>query len=293
MENISFENIFVTTWLVDNPKAIVVLSHGMAEHVERYDDFATYLNNYGYSVYGIHQIGHGLAIKDVKGHFDKGDFFKCASNLYNLIEKVKKENPNKKVYLFGHSMGSFISQYYISSYRNIDGVILCGSNAPGAMYKLSKFAANALFPFANNKNKGYFLNKMAFGSFNKHFKPNRSEFDWLSRDKKEVDKYIKDDLCGYVCTIGFFKEFLSGLSSLKQIQNSIPLALPIFIISGDNDPVGNMGKGVSKLYNQYKLINVKDLKIKLYPGARHELLNETNKEEVKLDIKTWLDNHVD
>lgn len=294
MENIKYKNIFVTTWLIDNPKAIVIISHGMTEHVRRYDDFATFLNNHGYAVYGIHQIGHGDAIKDVKGHFEKDDFFRCGDNLQTLIDKAKNDYPNKKVYLFGHSMGSFISQYYISTYgKNIDGVILCGSNAPGANYTVSKVLANTLFLFADNKKPGYFLNKMAFGSFNKHFKPNRTTADWLSRDNNEVDKYLNDDLCGFICSVGFFKEFLKGLASLKGLQNKIPLSLPIYLIAGDNDPVSNMGVGISKLYNQYKKINIKDLSMKLYPGARHEILNEINKEEVKKDILNWLDSHVD
>ena len=292
MEQTNYENIYVTNWLVDNPRAIVVISHGMAEHVERYDDFARFLNANDISVYGIHQIGHGRAIKDIKGHFEKGDFFHCADNLMTLIEQVKKDNPGKKIFLFGHSMGSFISQYYISTYHNIDGVILCGSNGPSFKDKLNNFGAHFLFLFANNKKPGNLLNKMAFGSFNNAFKPNRTESDWLSRDENEVDKYIEDELCGFTCSVGFFKELLTGLSSLKKLQNKIPVDLPIFIISGDKDPVGGNGKGVTLLYNQYKDKAIKDLNMKLYEGGRHELLNETCKEEVKQDVLDWLNKHI-
>ena len=292
MEQTNIQNIYVTTWLVDNPKACVVLSHGMAEHVERYDEFANFLNQNGFSVYGIHQIGHGRAIKEIKGHFEKDDFFHCAENLLTLVKQVKEEYPDKKVFLFGHSMGSFISQYYISNYHNLDGVILCGSNGPNFKNTLNKFAANLLFLFANNEKPGYMLNKMAFGSFNNHFKPVRTEADWISRDPEEVDKYIEDDLSGFTCSVGFFKQLLKGMATLKGLQHNISVDLPILIISGDSDPVGENGKGVTRLYNQYKNNAIKDVNMKLYQGGRHEILNDYCRKEVMSDVLDWLNKHI-
>lgn len=291
MKQIKFKNIFATTWLIEKPSAVVVISHGMAEHVERYDEFANYLNKHGFSVYGIHQIGHGRAIKDVKGHFDKNDFFNCVDNLNTLIEYARKENPGKKLFLFGHSMGSFISQYYITKYHNIDGLILCGSNGPNYKNKVNMIGANLLFLFANNKKPGYLLNKMAFGSFNNQFKPTRTEADWISQDPAEVDKYIADNLSGFTCSVGFFKELLKGMSKLKARQKYISTSLPVFIISGDHDPVGENGIGVKRLYNQYLSLGIKDVNMKLYKDGRHEILNDYCRTEVMDDVYHWLIKH--
>lgn len=291
MKQIKIKDVFVTTWLIENPSAVVVISHGMAEHVERYDEFAQFLNSHNFSVYGVHQIGHGRAIKEIKGHFDKDDFFNCVENLNTLIKYAKKENPNKKVYLFGHSMGSFISQYYISKHQNIDGVILCGSNGPNYKNKLNKFGANLLFMFADNKKPGYLLNKMAFGSFNNQFKPTRTDADWISQDKAEVDKYIADDLSGFTCSVGFFKQLLKGMSKLKGRQKFISTDLPIFIISGDSDPVGENSVGVKRLYTQYINLGIKDVEMKLYKDGRHEILNDFCRFDVMNDVYNWLMKH--
>ena len=268
-----------------------MIYHGIAEHVERYDEFAQFLNSHNFSVYGVHQIGHGRAIKEIKGHFDKDDFFNCVENLNTLIKYAKKENPNKKVYLFGHSMGSFISQYYISKHQNIDGVILCGSNGPNYKNKLNKFGANLLFMFADNKKPGYLLNKMAFGSFNNQFKPTRTDADWISQDKAEVDKYIADDLSGFTCSVGFFKQLLKGMSKLKGRQKFISTDLPIFIISGDSDPVGENSVGVKRLYTQYINLGIKDVEMKLYKDGRHEILNDFCRFDVMNDVYNWLMKH--
>lgn len=293
MINYSKSNYHAVAWDVSNPKAIVVIAHGMAEHAERYDDFAKYLNSQEISVHAIHHLGHGEAIEEIKGHFEKDGFDNCVDNIRNLILDLRKEH-KLPIYLFGHSMGSFMSQAFIKKYSSdIEGVILCGSSKVGLLHYSGNILTKVLFCLADNKKQNPFLNNLSFGSYNNNFKPARTDFDWLSRDEKQVDKYVEDDLCGFICTTGFYKSFFSGLSKLNKNIDDINKDLPIYIIAGDKDPVGNNGKDVIKLCHNYLLHEIKDVEIKLYEGARHEILNETNKEEVYNDVKDWLIKHIE
>lgn len=293
MINYNKNGYHAVAWNISNPKAIVVISHGMAEHAERYDDFALFLNDNNYCVHAIHHLGHGKAIQGDKGHFEKDGFDNCVENIRKLILDLKEEY-KLPIFLFGHSMGSFMSQAFIKKYSlDIDGVILCGSAKVGMLHYSGNLLTQVIFAFANNHKPNNFLNNLSFGSYNKKFKPNRTAFDWLSRDEKEVDKYIEDDLCGFVCTTGFFKSFFKGLSKLNKNIDDINKELPIYIIAGHDDPVGGCGNDVTKLCHNYLLHDIQDVEIKLYDEARHEILNETNKEEVKVDILNWLDKRVD
>lgn len=288
MEKFKFNNISGCNWLLNNKKLIVVISHGMAEHIERYDYFANELNKDGVEVWGINQIGHGDAIENnLKGHWEKNGFYQCVENLKTLIEHVHELNKDTKVVLFGHSMGSFLTQEFIKRYSNlIDGVIISGSAKTGALHKMGKFVSSLVIGDRTKPNK--FLDGLSFGSYNKQFKPARTPFDWLSRDNEQVDKYIADPLCGYVCTTGFYKEFLKGLAKLNKNVENIRKDLPIYIMSGSKDPVGNNGKDVKALYEMYKNNKIDDVELHLYEDGRHEMLNEINKDEVIKDIKSWL-----
>ncbi|MDD4584807.1 MAG: lysophospholipase [Bacilli bacterium] len=284
-------NISGLKWEIENPKAFVVIGHGMAEHASRYDYIAKLLNKDNYSVYAINQIGHGIPVVGKKGHWEKGDFEKCVDNMEELVKYLKDKNPGKKIFIIAHSMGSFILQEYISKYGNsVNGVVLSGTNGPSTLAKAGNFVANVVFALADNTKPNKFLNKLSFGSYNSAFKPNKTEFDWLSRDEEQVKKYIEDDDCGFVCTTGFFKEFTSALANLHSLDKikRIPLNLPILLISGEKDPVGENGKGVMKLYSLYKDNDLKNIDIKLYPNARHEIFNEINKNEVISDVIKWL-----
>lgn len=280
-------------WEVSSPKAIVVISHGMAEHASRYGRFANELNKHNYSVYAIDQIGHGIPPVHKKGHFEPGDFEKCADNLHTLIEDLHAKY-SVKIFLFGHSMGSFIAQRYIGKYGNsIAGCVLSGSNGPSSIIKVGKMAANFFDAFNKADKPSKVMNSMSFGSYNKAFKPTRTDFDWLSRDEKEVDKYIADPDCGYLCTFGFYKEFMGGLNFIytEENVNGVPKDLPILVMSGSADPVGGE-VGTTNLVNMYKEHNIKNIKHTLYPEGRHEMLNEVNRDEVMADIIAYLDEHI-
>lgn len=292
--------IFVNKWIPEENvkvKGIVQIAHGMAETSARYEWFASTLTNQGFIVYANDHRGHGQTAGTVSklGDLGKDGFNSMVENMHQLNEIIKEENPNLPIFLFGHSMGSFLTQRYICLYGSeLKGVILSGScGKQGIIIDIARLIAkreSVKIGVSGQSNK---LDKLSFGSYNKSFKPNRTSFDWLSRDNKEVDKYIADPFCGTVFTAGFFYDFLGGLKSIADNSqiNRVPKDLPIYIFSGDKDPVGKNGKGVLKLFKTYKEHGILDLTYKLYKDGRHEMLNEINKEEVSLDILKWINAH--
>jgi alpha-beta hydrolase superfamily lysophospholipase len=213
-------------------------------------------------------------------------------DLNELTKRIKQENPDLPVFLFGHSMGSFLSRRYIQKYgEGLSGVILSGTGGdPGILGSIGVWVAKQEIKKRGKKGKSKLLNKLSFGSYNKAFKPNRTEFDWLSRDEKEVDKYIEDPYCGEVATAGFFYDMLVGIKLLDKPERlrQVPKDLPVLIFSGDKDPVGQNSRGVLKTYRNFQMVGIKDVDCKLYQGGRHEMLNEINKDEVFSDVVDWL-----
>ena len=292
-DNKTGDKIYYLEWAVDEPKCAVVISHGMAEHPERYDDLAQYLNTKGIAVYAINQMGHGThAAKP--GHMAKGDFDKCVSNLSELVEIAKKET-GKDAFLLGHSMGSFISQLYIERFHNIKGLILSGSSAATPVMKMAKTIAGIVCSFSKDTSRpSEFMNKMSFGSYNKAIDSPKTAFDWLSRDEENVRKYIEDPLCGFVCSQSFFREMAGGFAIMaeKTELDKIDKDLPIFIHGGSKDPVSDLGKGLYALEKQYKDLGVKDVTLTVYPEARHEIYNELNKQEVYDNTVDFIEAHL-
>ena len=273
------ETVYYLKWEIENPKANVVISHGMVEHPGRYDDLAKYLNSYNINVYGIYHIGHGENAK-VLNHMGENEFDRCISNLNELIEIASLNQ--KPTFLLGHSMGSFMSQLYITRYTNIKGLILSGSTKSNFISKAGSIVASVLTFFAKDKTKPCkFLDNMAFGSHNKVFKNTRTNFDWLSQDEAQVDKYIADPYCGGVCSSSFFKNLTTGMANMgkKKYLKNVNLDLRIYIHESASDLVSNMGKGLYYLEKQYKDLGVKKVKLVVYANDRHEIYNELNKQE--------------
>lgn len=295
-------DIFVYNWMPEDDikvKGIVQISHGMAETAARYEGFAKALTKNGYIVYANDHRGHGETAKTVEnlGFLAKEDgFLWMVKDLHQLSKIIVKEYPQKPLFLFGHSMGSFVAQRYIMLHGNeLKGVILSGSNGKqGIILDIGRIFARREIKKHGPRTQNHKLNHMFFGGFNKAFNPNRTEFDWLSRDEEEVDKYIRDPFCGTVFTSQFFYDFLTGLKEIENKDNLelVPKDLPIYIFSGDKDPVGKFGKGATNLFERYKKYGMKDVRYKLYKDGRHEMLNEINKDEVINDIITWLDNQL-
>lgn len=277
-------------------KGIVQIAHGMAETSLRYDEFARKLSNEGYIVYAHDHRGHGNTAlsKELLGYIaDEDGFNWMVKDIKELTDIIKEENPGKSIILFGHSMGSFLSQRYVELYGNeIEGLILSGTNGkPKSYTKFGILVSKVEMRIRGRKAKSNLMDKLSFGDFNNKFKPTRTPFDWLCSVEEEVDKYIENEECGFICKTSFYYDLVKGIWDIHKEENlkKIPKNLPILIFAGDKDPVGYQGKGIINLYEKYKEINIKDVEYKLYKDGRHEMLNEYNKFEVMNDVIQWID----
>ncbi len=276
-------------------KGIIQISHGMAEHALRYGRFAKSLNKAGYAVYANDHRGHGKTITTTEdtGFFAKKDGWSLVVDDMNALNyTIKDAHPSLPIYLFAHSMGTFISQQYVADYgKNITGLILSASiDNAGFLRRVGLLIAKIERLRIGARGQSKLLNAMSFGDFNKPFKPNRTEFDWLSRDNIEVDKYINDPLCGFIVTTQLWIDLLQGLGTmaLESTRANVPKTLPILLITGGDDPVTQKGKTVDKLKLAYEKAGIKNVSAKKYTNGRHESLNETNRDEITADIIDWL-----
>lgn len=277
------------------PLGVVHIFHGMAEHVFRYDDFAKYLNCKGFIVYGHDHRGHGATVSDngSPGFFDHDrGWDKVVEDCHYVTEHIKGEHEDLPIFVFAHSMGSFIARDYITRYgKELDGVILSGTgDVDNFSIKGGLTLAKLQRAVVGDKHASKLLDKLSFGSFNNAFKPTRTEFDWLSRDQEQVDKYINDDLCGGVFTAAFFSDFLYGIKGIKSEKKLklIPKDLSLFVIAGDKDPVGHNGEDILRLVETYRQLDIADVAYKLYKDHRHEIVNEIDHDVVYEDVSNWL-----
>lgn len=274
---------------------VVQIVHGMVEYVDRYDEFARFLCDNGYVVVGEDHLGHGGSVNDESewGYFTKYDGFDyIIKDLHNLHMKQAKEFPDIPYFFLGHSMGSFLTRIYISYYgKSLAGAIIMGTgNQPPALAFFGKVLASFISLFKGDKYRSQFINKMAFGSYNKKFKPARTSCDWLTKDTAIVDAYMNDPRCTFIFTLNAYKELFDGIMYVGQKSNigKTPKNLPLLLTSGAKDPVGGFGKGVIHVYDMYKAAGIDDVSIKLYDDDRHEILNETDRTQVYQDILAWL-----
>mgnify|MGYP001944442680 CR=1 FL=1 len=277
-----------------NVRGIIQIAHGMAEHILRYDDVSRYLVANGFIVYGHDHRGHGGTIKapDDKGFFANEDgFHKVVQDMKQLSDLIRKEHLGLPLFLLGHSLGSFITRRYIQLYDGVSGVILSGTGYDKGIGKIGLQIAKLERRRKGPRTPSPLMDKLVFYGFNENFEPAKTEFDFLTRDENVVEKYVKDDKCGFVCATSFYIDLLTGLDLIhrKTEVAKTPRDLPILLISGTMDPVGEEGKGVRKVYKLYKRARCKKIRMKLYKDGRHEMLNEINKDEVYEDILTWLD----
>ena len=265
-----------------NPKGIVHICHGMAEHIGRYNWLIKKLNDDGYHVISIDHRGHGNRIGDnPKGFFDEQDGWNMVvEDLSILIEMSKQDYPDLKQFLIAHSMGSWIALSALQNNIAIDGLILSGSSKPAKlMIIIQKILIKIQILLFGKKSVSIFLDNITLGSYNNFFKPNRTKKDWISSDNDNVDNYIDDDLCGFPVTNGLWHDLANGILKVFNINNySLSKnSIPIFIISGSKDPVGENGKGVMRLYKFLSNIFT-SVSIKIIDEARHEVFSETTKE---------------
>lgn len=285
-------------WEPENPAAVVLIVHGMVETAARYRRLAGSLTEAGYAVFAHDLRGHGETAGDAEkvGYCGKNGFDIMVGDIRVLLDRIRGDFPDKPVFLLGHSFGSFLAQKYISLYGDtLDGVILSGTNyrQSPALLAAGRLIAGAAVLFKGDRAKAPLLHSISFGANIKGVQSPRTQLDWLSRDPAEVDAYIGDPFCGCVCSTGFYRDMLRGLSGLcsdKAIA-SIPEDLPVYIFSGTEDPIGQWGQGPPKLAEAYKRRGIKDVLLKMYPEGRHEMLNEINRDEVTGDLIGWLDGH--
>lgn len=287
----SFDSKKIVTYASKNTnyENVILIAHGMAEHIERYEEFANNLVSAGYKVYAYSHRGHfPTDDKENYGYMGDNDNFEyLIKDLDYVIDFIKMHEENKKIILFAHSMGSFVSNRYSQLHNDkISGLILCGSGYnSNLLLTLASTITSILIFFKGRKHRSKFIDKLTFGSYNKKFKANRTAYDWLNRDEEEVDKYIADEKCGGIFTLAYFKYFFKGTKKLNKNYKKTPRNIPILLISGKADPVGGMGKGITKLYGKMKNTNVT---LKLFDDCRHEILLEKNKKEIHNFIINWL-----
>ncbi len=277
-----------TCWPLQDCDANIVIVTGMVEASYRYDEFAHFLNDHGFGVYCIDHYGQGLNItkEEDMGVWPKDGFAKAVEMVKTEVEDVRKLG--KPVYLLGHSMGSFVSQEFIQKHSDIiQKAIICGSCGKQFITRIGAIAANLSCLFHHrDHHRATFINSLSFGGYNKKIKNPRTSADWLSYNESNIDEYLADPNCTFIPTGGFYKEFMKGLNRIHRKRNvqRIRKDLPIFLIAGDEDPVGQYGKGVERLYKMYKKYGLQDVRLTIYKGLRHEILNENERFKVYEDI---------
>jgi len=291
--------LFTHRWLPDGDvRGVVQVLHGMAEHSSRYARLAGALTGAGFAVYAHDHRGHGrTGGDDDHGYLADERGWQCLVDDARAVTALAtEEHPGLPVFLLGHSMGSVVArEYVIGGSDDLAGLVLSGSVAdPGTMGLAGIGVARLEARLRGRRHTSGLLNTLSFGQYNAAFKPNRTEFDWLSRDEAEVDAYVADARCGQVFSSGFWTDFLPGIRAVNDPERIARVRpdLPILLLAGDKDPVGDGGKGPRSTREQYATAGVHDVTCTLYPGARHEIFNETNREEVTADLLAWLEAHL-
>lgn len=285
-------DIYVQSFTPDTqPAGIIQIIHGMAEHTDRYVEIAKTMAEAGFAVFMSDHAGHGKSIKteDDLGYFgDRNGSNLIVDDAFAVTQLAKQTYPDAKVILWGHSMGSFVTRSYLSKYKNaVDAAVICGTAGANPAASIGALIADMIAKVKGSHFRSTFINGLAFGAYNKKFE-GRTDFDWLSVDKKNVDVYIDDPKCGYLFTATAYRDLfrLLGFVSTKQCFADTPKNIPLYLIAGDMDPVGNFGKGVTEVYEKYKAEGC-NVQCKLYKGMRHEIHNEAIREEVIADILSF------
>lgn len=289
-------DIHVIKWIPKNePIAILQIAHGMVEFIERYDDFAKFLNKNNILVVGNDHLGHGDSVvkKDDWGYFSHPSGRQVVlDDMKKLHDIIKKEYPSCPYFLLGHSMGSFFARRYLIEYGNtVDGVIISGTGGQSLFEaNMGKWLTAVIAKFKGWRFRSDFIDNLAFGGMNKKIKTPKTSKDWLSRDEKIVKKYIEDERNNFKFTLNAYNGlfYTIGKTRKKSELRKTPKDIPVLFISGKEDPVGNFGKGVKKVVSVYKSIGMNKVESKLYTDYRHEILNEIGKEKVYNDILNWI-----
>ena len=277
------------------PKGILQISHGMCEYILRYAPFAAWLARHGWVVVGADHLGHGTTApsREDLGYFQPQDPSRqVVEDLWAVSRWARERYPRLPLFLLGHSMGSFLARRYAMTYGDdLSGLILMGTGSqPRSLVRAGLLLAWLLGTVKGDRYRSAMLYSLTLGSYNRPFPPVRTPCDWLSKNPENVDRYIEDPFCQFRFTVNGYRTLLETLAYIQDPRNvaRLPRRLPILLVSGDRDPVGNMGKGVAQVYEDYRTHSA-PVEMKLYPGLRHEILNEEERMEVYEDILAWLD----
>ncbi len=273
------------------PRAVLTVMHGMAEYVDRYNDFAGFLAENGIAFAAADMVSHGKSISEngIRGYFGpENGWDRLIEDALNVHNVIKQAYPSIPCILLGHSMGSFLARSYAARHgEDIDAFIFCGTAGRNPAMPIAKLVAKEEIKRTGGKTPNKLLDSLAFGAYNKPFE-GRTAFDWLSKNKENVDKYVADPLCGFTFTACAFRDLFTGLDEVSQPGWAAKVPnKPIMVIAGDKDPVGSMGKGPKEVAAKL-LESGHDVILKLYPEMRHEILNETGKEEVWKDVVDFI-----
>ena len=280
-------------------RAVVHLVHGVAEHIERYHEFASFLAEHGYAVAGDDHLGHGKSISDGSelGWFSEEDGWKhLVEDEKKLRDILRERFPGVPMVLFGHSMGSFMARTYLGWYpQDFDACVLSGTGRqPGIVCRAGKLLARLEINWHGSKYRSSLLQKAVFGGYLKRVENPTGPNDWVCRDAEVIRKYDTDPLCGYIATVGLMYDMMDGMQLIGKSSHMAKMdkAKPVLFIAGDADPVGNYGKGVKQVAEGFIRAGMQDISVKLYPDFRHEILNEFGKEQVCDDVLHWLEEKI-
>ncbi|MBR1852307.1 MAG: lysophospholipase [Lachnospiraceae bacterium] len=277
------------------PVAILQIIHGMAEYVERYEETAKFFTDRGFVVTGEDHLGHGKSVPEggTYGYFCKQDpATVVVRDAHRLKKMTQSSYPGVPYFILGHSMGSFILRNYICRYgTGIQGAIIMGTGMPpAAAISGGKALCVQQKLLHGDKHVSKNLYKMAFAAYNARVPNARSDYDWVSKNEENVNRYIEDPLCGFVFTVNGFQTLFELISRMSDGDNlkKIPKELPLFLMSGNEDPVGEYGDGVKRVFDSLEALGMEHVMLKLYAGDRHEILNEADGEQVCRDINNWI-----
>lgn len=280
-------------------RAVVQIAHGVAEHIDRYDDFASFLCQNGIAVIGNDHLGHGGSVSEGAARVwfsEKDGWQHVVDDMHSLRLEGGKRFPGVPYFLMGHSMGSFLARTYLIRYPgSVRGEIIMGTgHQSAALAKAGRLVAKVEAKRLGWTGLSPVIEAMAFGAYNKPFAPNRTTHDWLSANEENVDRYLADPLCGGQATVGLFYDMLGGILLIRDPKNlkKMDVRKPALFISGWDDPVGERGKGVIAACNSFREAGVTDLTLQLYPGLRHEILNEREHQQVYDFILDWLNKRI-
>lgn len=293
--------LYGRTWAPEHgaPKAVLQLVHGIAEHIGRYDRFARFMSDHGYLVCAEDHLGHGNTpenAEDLGYTADKDGWVKMTDNVRALHERIAPQYPGIPYFILGHSMGSFLTRSYLIRYPGtVDACALLGTGQqPESVLKAGLAACRLEQIRLGKRGRSKLLQSLCFGAYNSQFKPNRTESDWVCSVDEVVDAYIADPFCQVMPTVTLMRDMLTGIRFNQQAENLAKMdkTTPVFFLSGDQDPVGSNGKGVRAAYQSFLDAGCSHVRLKLYPGGRHEMLNEHNWQDVYDELLSWFDQQI-